>query len=437
MPTTTPSKSGSSPSDSSQSPTHTLQLPWGTDSPQPPSRRISRGITRGIDPATWEESTDNEPPSPLTDSSPPPDFSSLVYSSTLKRPQALPSGFSRRKLSPGFINRIADLDKDFWEIAKRKPHKLTNSQMKSLAAMRENAKRKREEAEKKEEEELGIEEDAENEENDKKDTEIPVSLTGQMFKFLPEDLRPKIASQFNFIHLPNLPPPAPKKPKPIPMIKVAVGIYHDSAPAHKFRNKTTKSKIGRLVFLSSKPARNGQPAPTLTGEFGELAAESQVLFAEGYETAEKRQSMHGNILKSHAAGLAREEERYWNQVEKWALKRRLWEWETVAMLFDECSSQLYFPLGLDGTIKLIEEWQPSDDPEKGWGIHKPIENIDLGEFDITSDEEGKTGTASSTPSKPEKPPTAPQAESSATAVGKTPTKAAKKPPTPRKPTSKK
>ena len=77
------------------------------------------------------------------------DFFSLIYFFTLKRSQALLSGFNKRKLFSEFINRIADFDKKFWKIVKRKFHKFINSQMKSLAIMKKNAKRKRKKTKKK------------------------------------------------------------------------------------------------------------------------------------------------------------------------------------------------------------------------------------------------------------------------------------------------
>ena len=131
-----------------------------------------------------------------------------------------------------------------------------------------------------------------------------------MFKFLSKNLRLKIVSQFNFIHLFNLFLSVFKKLKSISMIKMTVKIYHDSTSAHKFKNKITKFKIERLMFLSSKSIKNEQPAPTLIEEFDELTVENQVLFAKGYETAKKKQSMHENILKFHAAELTRKKKKY-------------------------------------------------------------------------------------------------------------------------------
>ena len=163
-----------------------------------------------------------------------------------------------------------------------------------------------------------------------------------MFKFLSKNLRLKIVSQFNFIHFFNLFLFVFKKLKFISMIKMTVKIYHDSTSAHKFRNKITKFKIERLMFFSSKSIKNGQFAFILTEEFGELTVENQILFAKNYETAKKKQNMHENILKSHAAELAREEKKYWNQIKKWTLKKRLWKWKTIVMLFDECFFQFYF-----------------------------------------------------------------------------------------------
>ena len=381
---------------------HTFQLFWNADSFQFSSRRIFRGITKDIDFATWKKFTDNEFFFFFTNFSSSSDFFSLIYFSTSKQLQALLSDFSRRKLFSEFINRIANLDKDFWKIVKRKFHKFTNSQMKNLATMKENAKRKRKKTKKKKKEKLKIEKNIENEKNDKKNTKIFVSLTRQMFKFLSKNLRLKIVSQFNFIHFFNLLLSASKKLKSIPMIKMTVKIYHDSAPAHKFKNKITKFKIERLMFFLSKSIRNEQSALTLTEEFDELTVENQIFFAEDYETAKKKQNMHENILKFHAAELAREEEKYWNQIKKWALKKKLWEWKTITMLFDECFFQFYFLLDLDGIIKFIEKWQSSDDFEKKWKIHKSIKNIDLKKFDNTSNEKKKTDTISSISSKSDK-----------------------------------
>ena len=175
--------------------------------------------------------------------------------------------------------------------------------MKNLATMKKNAKRKRKKAGKKK---LKIEKNVENEKNDKKNTEIFVSLTKQMFKFLSKNLRFKIASQFNFIHFFNLFLFVFKKLKLISMIKMIVKIYHDSASAYKFKNKITKFKIERLMFFSLKLIKNEQFAFILIEKFDELTVENQVLFAKSYETAKKKQSMHENILKFHAAELVRE-----------------------------------------------------------------------------------------------------------------------------------
>ena len=49
-----------------------------------------------------------------------------------------------------------------------------------------------------------------------------------------------------------------------------VKIYHDLTSIHKFKNKITKFKIKRLIFLLSKSIKNEQLAFTLIKEFDEL-----------------------------------------------------------------------------------------------------------------------------------------------------------------------
>lgn len=130
-----------------------------------------------------------------------------------------------------------------------------------------------------------------------------------------------------------MPPEAPKRPKPLPMTKIPIGIYHDEAPPHKFRNKPTKTKIGRLVFLSSKPNRQGTAAPSLAGEFREIAAENQVIFSEPFDNIAKRFKAHENLVAEHAIKIKDQEEAYQAMLIKWANKRRLWEWETAVSLY--------------------------------------------------------------------------------------------------------
>ena len=64
--------------------------------------------------------------------------------------------------------------------------------------------------------------------------------------------------------------------------------------------------------------------------------------------------------------------------------------------------------------------------KKKWKIHKSIKNIDLKEFDITSNEKKKTDTINNISSKFEKFFTISQAKSSAIAIDKIFTKTAKK-----------
>lgn len=155
------------------------------------------------------------------------------------------------------------------------PYDLRTSQdqMDRLASMREQMKRKREE----------IEAEPSDTTPEGPAQKQPKRSEGSMFKYIPKELHCKALAAAN-ISLVSLPPAPPNPPPPVTPARIPVAIYHDGAAPHTFKNNTTKNRVGRVVFLSSKTYK-GRQMPYLSGEFGEKAAEKEVIFACEYATA--------------------------------------------------------------------------------------------------------------------------------------------------------
>lgn len=174
-----------------------------------------------------------------------------------------------------------------------------------------------------------------------------------MFKYIPEELRCDVRSVAG-IYLPYLPPIPPKLAPPLTPIRVPVGIYHNRAAPESFKNKKFRHRVGRVVFLSSK-ASEGEQMPHLSGEFGELAAKKEVIFHHRYDTAAKRREAHAEILSKQEKQAAS----HVAAVKRYLLDRRLWEIETVTMLFNEQRHSVIFPVPDAKVQELLEGWAPT------------------------------------------------------------------------------
>lgn len=211
----------------------------------------------------------------------------------------------------------------------------------------------------------------------------PIWSGDSIFKYIPEELRCGVRSVPGGIRLPNLPPIAPRLPPPVAPASIPVGIYRDGVAPQSFKNKTTRNRVGRLVFLSSKPYDEWQ-IPSLFGEFGETAVDTEVLFAGNYDTTEKRRDAHALIASHQRIACQEQAANHVAAVEAYIRNRRFWEIETLTRLFYEQRPALIFPAPEDTVEELLLDWAPKNDPELGYGIHQPLPTYDLAEFEDVS-----------------------------------------------------
>ena len=73
-----------------------------------------------------------------------------------------------------------------------------------------------------------------------------------IFKFISENFCSQILFQQNYIKFSIMLEKTFKKSKFFLMIKTSIEIYHDETPFYRFKNKITKIKIDKLIFLSFK-----------------------------------------------------------------------------------------------------------------------------------------------------------------------------------------
>lgn len=76
-------------------------------------------------------------------------------------------------------------------------------------------------------------------------------------------------------------------------------MYHDDVFSHNFRNKIIKIKIERLIYFFSKFNRQGTAALSFIEKFEKIAVENQIVFAENYDDAQKKQSIHEQFIAKH------------------------------------------------------------------------------------------------------------------------------------------
>lgn len=212
----------------------------------------------------------------------------------------------------------------------------------------------------------------------------PQRTGGGIFKYIPEELRCKIRIVPGGIRLPYLPPIPPKLSPPVSPARIPVGIYRDGVAPKSFKNNTSRNRVGRLVFLSSKTYDEWQ-IPCLLGEFGETAAEDEVLFHQPYDTVAKRRDAHALILSEQGNAIQEQGVSHIATVQKYIRNRRFWEIETVARLFHDHRPALIFPASDTMVLELLLEWAPTTDPVFGYGVHKPVPEYDLAEFEDVCD----------------------------------------------------
>ena len=123
---------------------------------------------------------------------------------------------------------------------------------------------------------------------------IPI---GNMFRFLPDSLRPAITSTGSII-LPSLPPEPPKLPSDPKFPRIPIGIFHDGTPPTKTRSGTVRERVGKLVYMNSKP-NHGVYLPVLYGEYGEVVKKKYVIFDENFASASQREAIHNKMLHTH------------------------------------------------------------------------------------------------------------------------------------------
>lgn len=207
----------------------------------------------------------------------------------------------------------------------------------------------------------------------------PDGSPSDVFKYIPEKLRCKFRHLAGGIHFPCLPPIPPQLSPVLAPARIPVGIYNDGVAPQRFKDKTARNRVGRLVFLSSKSYDEWQ-IPCFFGEFGEIAAESDILFQHDYDTVTKRRKAHLKLLSEHGNAIKEQTASYVATVEKYIRDRRFWEYETVSMLFHEQPYRVVFPAPDGEVLDALLEWTPTEDPVLGYGIHKPIPEYDLAEF---------------------------------------------------------
>ena len=212
----------------------------------------------------------------------------------------------------------------------------------------------------------------------------PDRSPSEIFKYIPEKLRCKIRPLAGGIHFPYLPPIPPQLSPPLAPARIPVGIYNDGVASQIFEDRTKSILVGRLVFLSSKAYDEWQ-IPYFSGEFGESAAESDILFHHDYDTAAKRRNAHLKLCSEQGNAIKEQTASHIAAVEKYIRDRRFWEYETVSMLFHEQPYKVVFPAPDDEVRDALLEWAPTQDPVLGYGIHKPIPEYDLADFQPFSD----------------------------------------------------
>ena len=219
--------------------------------------------------------------------------------------------------------------------------------------------------------------------------EEPIRSGGGIFKYIPEELRCELRCVPGGIRLPYLPPIAPKLSLPVAPAIIPVGIYRDGVPPQAFKNKTTKDRVGRLVFMSSRSYYECQN-PYLFGEFGEDALENEVLFHQPFDTRAKREVAHFQMLSEQVNANKERVASHAAAVEKYIRNRRYWEIETVTMLFEKQRPSVIFPASNETVVMSLLEWAPTQDPVLGYGIHKPLPTYDLAEFENAEPKKSQT-----------------------------------------------
>lgn len=248
-----------------------------------------------------------------------------------------------------------------------------------LKEMRESLKRKREAAASEKGSMSG--KPPETESSSPKPHEPP--KLGQMFLFLPEILRPEIKSDGGFISMPGVPPSCPK-PRPQPQFpKLVVGVTHDGTPPLKIKNGTTKPRIGKLVYLGTK-VNNSVQQPALRGESGELVSQSHVIFQTEMMLPENRVEAHAKLLHQFESAKRDHATATVQDVQDWIRTRRAWEVEFVAMLYDEHRDIIKFGAAHSHVMAALREWG-QDSLTKQWGIHKPLPDVNISDYEENSD----------------------------------------------------